>query len=51
MSIIYPGEPEMWRDHMANLGDMEKWVTDDKIGPLPSYISKSVTPFTINIST
>ncbi|KAJ7625196.1 alpha/beta-hydrolase [Mycena rosella] len=39
LCLIYPEQPEIWRDNMCVDGGARSWVESKKMNPLPSYMT------------
>ncbi|KAI9690116.1 MAG: hypothetical protein M1822_009077 [Bathelium mastoideum] len=38
-SLIYPTDPEIWKTNFCPVGSAEAWIANDKITPLPSWVT------------
>ena len=39
---MFPENPELWREVIAPLGALKKYILEDKTNPIASYISPAV---------
>ncbi|KAF7585117.1 hypothetical protein BBP40_012378, partial [Aspergillus hancockii] len=39
-TLFYPDDPEIWAEHVGPTGAMERWLLEDRRGPLPSWITE-----------
>ena len=40
VSLLWPHDPYLWKDHLAPEGTLEKSLLEDFKGPLPSYLTE-----------
>ncbi|TBU42304.1 alpha/beta-hydrolase [Dichomitus squalens] len=40
LTLVYPKEPEIWKDWIAPLGKAEEWVASDRRGERPAWFSE-----------
>ncbi|KIP01958.1 hypothetical protein PHLGIDRAFT_122890 [Phlebiopsis gigantea 11061_1 CR5-6] len=53
VSVLWPHDPKIWLNHIANTGDLERTLLEDWTAPLPAYLSeadkqKIITTFRAN---